>query len=134
MTAPSEPGRWTRRGAALATGAVLFVAITVAGVHDMSKRSGAEPAELYAARCAACHEIEGATGGPLDPRVLASYGTARRLFNYVRLAMPYDAPRTLPDEEYWLTVEHLLRSRGLVGDDIDVTRETADWLVLEGDR
>ena len=134
MTASSEPGRWARRGAALATGAALFVGLAVAGVHEVSERSGARPAELYEARCAACHEIEGAMGAPLDPRVLASYGTARRLFNYVRLAMPYDAPRTLPDEEYWLTVEHLLRSRGLVGDDIDVTHETADRLVLESDR
>ena len=108
--------------------------LAVAGVREVSERSGAQPAELYAARCAACHEVEGAMGAPLDHRVLASYGTARRLFNYVRLAMPYDAPRTLPDEEYWLTVEHLLRSRGLVGDDIAVTHATADSVVLESDR
>ena len=57
-------------------------------------------AELYEARCAVCHEVEGGIGTRLDRRVLAYYETARGLFNYVRLAMPYDAPRTLPDEEY----------------------------------
>ncbi len=83
-------------------------------------------------RCAACHELEGGIGSPLGPRVLASYGTAQLLFNYVRLAMPYEAPRTLSNEEYWLTVGHLLRSRGLVDEDAVVNEETAERITLDG--
>ena len=92
----------------------------------------AQAAELYQMRCAACHEFEGGIGSPLDPRVLASYGTAQLLFNYVRLAMPYEAPRTLSNDEYWLAVGHLLRSRGLVDEDLDVNAETAGEITLDG--
>ena len=133
MTLSHDGRRSARKGAAVVASAALAVGIGVIGARAVSERIRARPAELYAARCAACHEIEGAIGTRLDPRALASYGTARGLFNYVRLAMPYDAPRTLPDEEYWLAVEHLLRSRGLVGDDIDVNPETADRVALESD-
>jgi hypothetical protein len=87
--------------------------------------------QLYQTRCAICHEIEGGIGSPLYARVLASYGTAQRLFNYVRLAMPYEAPRTLSNEEYWLVVGHLLRSRGLVDEEATVTHETAEGIVLD---
>jgi len=88
--------------------------------------------ELYQMRCAACHEFEGGIGSPLYPRVLASYGSAQRLFNYVRLAMPYEAPRSLSNEEYWLAVGHLLRSRGLVDEDAVVNERTAEGISLDG--
>ena len=88
--------------------------------------------ELYQARCAMCHEVEGGIGTRLDARVLASYGTAQLLFNYVRLAMPYGAPRTLSNEEYWMSVGHLLRSRGLVAEEAVVSEETAEGIILEG--
>ena len=88
-------------------------------------------AEFYQMRCAACHEFEGGIGSPLGPRVLASYGTAQLLFNYVRLAMPYEAPRSLSNEEYWLVVGHLLRSRGLVDEDVVVNEDTAEEITLE---
>ena len=64
--------------------------------------------------------------------MLAFYGTAQLLFNYVRLAMPYEAPRTLSNQEYWLTVGHLLRSRGLVDEDAVVNEETAGGIMLDG--
>ncbi len=88
--------------------------------------------ELYQMRCAVCHEFEGGIGSPLYPRVLASYGSAQRLFNYVRLAMPYEAPRSLSNEEYWLAVGHLLRSRGLVNEDAVVNERTAEAISLDG--
>jgi hypothetical protein len=46
--------------------------------------------------------------------------------------MPYGAPRTLSNEEYWLTVGHLLRSRGLVDEDAVVNEETAAGITLDG--
>ena len=116
----------------LVTGVVLSSAIAVLVLLGTAgQRTREQAADLYQARCALCHELEGGIGAPLDPRVLASYGSARLLFNYVRLAMPYDAPRTLSDEDYWLTVGHLLRSRGLVDEDRAVNEETAEGIALE---
>ena len=45
--------------------------------------------------------------------------------------MPYEAPRTLSNDEYWLSVGHLLRSRGLVPEDALVNGETAEGIVLD---
>ena len=123
--------RRTRLG--LATGGLLLVAIAFAlpwWVGDRGIEERAQAAELYQARCALCHEIDGGIGAPLEPRVLASYGTAQLLFNYVRLAMPYEAPRTLTNEEYWLAVGHLLRSRGLVAEDAVINERTAEGIAL----
>ena len=122
-------------GVALVIGVALLTAIAVMVPRRTLERRVRErelAAEFYQMRCAVCHELEGGIGSPLSPRVLASYGTAQLLFNYVRLAMPYEAPRTLSNEEYWLTVGHLLRSRGLVGEDAVVNDETAEGITLDG--
>ncbi len=124
-----------RTGVALVTGVALLTSIAVIVPRRAIERRVRErelAAEFYEMRCAACHELDGGIGSPLGPRVLASYGTAQLLFNYVRLAMPYEAPRTLSNEEYWLTVGHLLRSRGLVGEDAVVNEATAQGITLEG--
>ncbi|MEE2668624.1 MAG: cytochrome c [Gemmatimonadota bacterium] len=124
-----------RTGVTLAAGIVMLVVMIVIIPNLTLERRIQErklASELYQARCAGCHELEGGIGSPLDPRVLSSYGTAQLLFNYVRLAMPYEAPRTLSDEEYWLTVAHLLRSRGMVDVDAVVNEETAGGITLDG--
>ena len=122
-------------GVALAIGLVVITAIALIGPSwglEPGVRERELAAEFYQMRCAVCHELDGGIGSPLGPRVLASYGTAQLLFNYVRLAMPYEAPRTLSNEEYWLTVGHLLRSRGLVDEDAVVNDETAEGIRLNG--
>ena len=124
-----------RTRVALVTGLTLLTVVVVVVPRRARERRIQErvaAADLYRARCAACHELEGGIGSPLPARVLASYGTAQLLFNYVRLAMPYEAPRTLSNEEYWLTVGHLLRSRGMVTEDAMVNEETAEGITLEG--
>ncbi len=126
----------SRRTSVTLTAGVLLMTVIVIllprRARERRVQERAQAAELYQMRCAACHEFEGGIGSPLDPRVLASYGTAQLLFNYVRLAMPYEAPRTLSNDEYWLAVGHLLRSRGLVGEDLDVNAETAGGITLDG--
>ena len=124
---------YRRTGVALVIGLALLTAIAVLVPRRTPERGARErelAAEFYQMRCAVCHELEGGIGSPLSPRVLASYGTAQLLFNYVRLAMPYEAPRTLSNEEYWLAVGHLLRSRGLVDEDAVVNEETAEGITL----
>ena len=124
-----------RTSVTLTAGVLLMTVIAILlpqRARERRVQERAQAAELYQMRCAACHEFEGGIGSPLDPRVLASYGTAQLLFNYVRLAMPYEAPRTLSNDEYWLAVGHLLRSRGLVGEDVPVNAETAEGITLDG--
>jgi cytochrome c len=79
---------------------------------------------VYAARCAACH---GQTGveGPYN-RLVASAGEGKEktignywpyattLFDYIRRAMPYNAPGSLTDEEVYGVTAFLLRANGLI--------------------
>lgn len=87
--------------------------------------------ELYAQRCANCHDVEGGIGPDLAGAVLRSYGSARTLFNYVKMAMPYDAPGSLSDQEYWATLDFLLDAKDLLPPDVRLSAETADAVLLE---
>ena len=83
---------------------------------------------VYANRCAACHGDQG-EGGPQDPLVggngtlatatpiktIGSYWPyATTLFDYIRRAMPFDAPQTLSDEEVYAVTAYLLHLNGLL--------------------
>lgn len=125
MTIP--PGRRRAALAMLVVSAVAVGAVLLLGRSDRSARAET----VYDQRCGYCHDVEGMIGVSLDARVLRSYGDARRLFEYVRLAMPYDAARTLSDEEYWLTVAYLLRSRGLVDEGTRVDASTAEGITFD---
>jgi S-disulfanyl-L-cysteine oxidoreductase SoxD len=81
---------------------------------------------IYAASCAGCHGANG-TGKPMDPlvggagtlatatpiRTVGSYWPfATTLFDYVRRAMPYNAPQSLtPDQVYAVTAYVLFLNR-----------------------
>jgi len=104
--------------------------------------TSADGAPIYAARCASCH---GKTGkeGPNDvlvgrlpgdafpfardartPKTIGSYWPyATTVFDYVRRAMPPDAPGTLKDDEVYGLVAYLLTLNELVPADavIDAT-------------
>jgi len=94
-------------------------------------------APLYAARCASCHgaQGEGARAVELvgDRTLLASdypdrgiavfWPYAPPLFDYVRRAMPPDAPYSLDAEETYAVVAYLLELNGLVAADTPVDAE-----------
>jgi cytochrome c len=91
---------------------------------------------VYAAKCAACHGADG-TGGPNDQltgripgdsfpfatdasarSTVGSYWPyATTLFDYVRKAMPFDAPGTLTDGEVYAVVGAVLYFNDLVAGD-----------------
>jgi len=89
-----------------------------------SKNAGAA---LYAARCAQCHgdEGRGGPGGELaggDPdltreqpdKTIGSYWPhATTLFDFVRRAMPLDAPWSLSNDEVYALVAYLLDLNGI---------------------
>jgi len=90
--------------------------------------TGAEGARIYASRCASCH---GATGreGP-DPPLAGGSGSlatenplltigsfwpyATTVYDYVRRAMPFNAPGSLHDDEVYAVTAYLLQLNGVV--------------------
>jgi cytochrome c len=90
--------------------------------------SVAEGAQIFAAKCQACHGAEGQgkpadrlTGGigtlttPQPVRTVASYWPyATTLFDYIRRAMPVTSPRTLTDTETYSLVAYILSVDGIV--------------------
>ncbi|NNL87223.1 MAG: cytochrome c [Myxococcales bacterium] len=81
---------------------------------------------IFAARCAACHGLRG-RGGPAGPLVADAGGAQRAvntywpyattLFDYVRRAMPYDAPGSLSDAEVYAVVAMILAEAQLISRD-----------------
>jgi mono/diheme cytochrome c family protein len=85
-------------------------------------------AHLFAAKCAACHGAQG-QGGLGDPliggqgtlasakpkRTVGSYWPyATTLFDYIRRAMPYNAPESLSADEVYALSAFLLNQNGIV--------------------
>lgn len=87
------------------------VAAVACGAADTPEAQAARGAEVYDRECRHCHDVEGAIGVALSGRVIASYGTAQRLFNYLRVAMPYGAPGSRAEGEYWDLVAFLASDR-----------------------
>jgi cytochrome c len=87
---------------------------------------------VYAAKCAFCHGAD-ATGGPMfgtmvggigsfktDKRILtpgSMYPYAGALFDYIRRAMPLNAPQSLSSEEVYALTGYILHLNGLVPPD-----------------
>jgi S-disulfanyl-L-cysteine oxidoreductase SoxD len=90
--------------------------------------SASEGEVVYKAKCAVCHGMKG-TGGPADPlaggigtlaskkplKTVGSYWPfATTLFDYVRRAMPYSAPRTLTSDEVYAVSAYILFLNGII--------------------
>jgi cytochrome c len=90
--------------------------------------SVAQGRRVYAARCAVCHGAQG-QGGPMD-RLAGGQGTlaserpiktvgsywpyATTLFDYVRRAMPFDAPQSLSADEVYAVTAFVLYLNAIV--------------------
>jgi len=86
---------------------------------------------VYAAKCAGCHGEKG-SGKPNDQLVggigslagdqppVKTVGSfwpyATTLFDYVRRAMPLNAPKSLSDDEVYAVAAYILRLNGIIGD------------------
>lgn len=105
------------------------IAVGPAGTElPPGRGTGAEGARIYASRCASCH---GATGreGPDPPlaggrgslatdRPLLTIGSfwpyATTVFDYVRRAMPFNAPGSLREDEVYAVTAYLLQLNDIV--------------------
>lgn len=115
-------------------------------------------AQLYQAQCAACHGPRGIEGpaarlagsdgfigwdDPLRPLRVRKYPLqvlsvgalwpyATTLFDYVRRAMPYHAPKSLTDDEVYAITAHVLHLNGLVPSDAVMDRRSLPLVVMPG--
>jgi S-disulfanyl-L-cysteine oxidoreductase SoxD len=101
---------------------------------------------LYNTRCAACHGVKGA-GNPNEPpspvsatplaggqgtlatdhpmQTVGSYWPyATTLFDYIRRAMPWGAPKSLTDEDVYSLTAYILNLNGIIGENEVINAET----------
>lgn len=93
---------------------------------------------VYDARCAACHAANGEgisaatviVGGDMQSegtplRTVGSYWPeASTVFDFVRRAMPADAPKSLSDDEVYQVVAYVLYMNGIIGEDAELNSTT----------
>ena len=94
--------------------------------------TSAQGAKIYAEKCVACHAEGGKGGGapgagplvggaPLTngidtAKTIANYyAYATTVFDYIRRAMPYNAPRSLADNEVYALTAYILSENKLIG-------------------
>jgi cytochrome c5 len=97
----------------------------------------ADGRKIYAEKCSACHGDRGqggiggeVIGGP--PRATLDGGktirnfwsNATTLFDFIRRAMPFTAPRTLTDQEVYALCAFLLSENKLIGESDEVNAAT----------
>ena len=97
---------------------------------------------IYAAKCASCHGEKGA-GNPNEPvsdvsagPLIGGLGTlpgnrgvsywpyATIVFDYVRRAMPWGAPKSLTDQEVYSLTAYLLHLNGIISEADDINAQT----------
>ncbi len=81
---------------------------------------------IYQGQCGSCHGETGAEG-PIMPPVGPSetypkpagqhWPYATTLFDYIRRAMPFNAPKSLSDDEVYAVTAYILYRNGLVAED-----------------
>ena len=95
-------------------------------------------APIYDAKCAMCHGVEGRNPRPgyapmvgnhswptIDsPKTITYYEHATTIFDITRRGMPYQAPRTLTDNEVYALTAYLLAINKLIGPDEVMNKET----------
>ena len=93
---------------------------------------------VYDARCAACHAANGEgisaattiVGGDMQSegtplRTVGSYWPeASTVFDFVRRAMPADAPKSLSDNEVYQVVAYVLFLNGIISEDHELNADT----------
>jgi len=95
--------------------------------------TAAEGAEIYAAQCTSCHGETG-TEGPVMPPVWPNdiwpkavgkhWPYATTIFDYIRRAMPLDAPKSLTNDQAYALAAFILERNGIIDADTAMTAET----------
>src|SRR5690348_13296087 len=100
--------------------------------------TAAQGATVYAAKCAACHGEEGKGGvssavtakGPIasinsaEKTIGNFWPYATTLFDFIRRAMPWQAPRTLTNDEVYALTAYLLTLNKVIGENDIMNAQT----------
>jgi S-disulfanyl-L-cysteine oxidoreductase SoxD len=103
------------------------------------KGTAAEGDLVYHSMCAACHGERG-EGNPND-RLVGGHGTlsggqvavktvgsywpyATTLFDYTRRAMPWNAPKSLTDDQVYSVTAYILSLNGIIGANEEINTQT----------
>ncbi len=92
-----------------------------------------EGAEIWAEKCSTCHGetgVEGPVTPPVGPNDIWAkpagkywrYSTT--LFDYIRRAMPIDAPKSLTDEEVYALSAYILYRNDVIAENDDMNAES----------
>lgn len=101
-------------------------------------------AEVYARHCRACHGADaegdpndalaggrGSLAGDEPQKTIGSYWPfATTVFDYVRRAMPYQAPGSLTDDEVYAVTAYLLFENGIVAADATLDANSLPQVVM----
>jgi mono/diheme cytochrome c family protein len=93
-------------------------------------------AQLYTEYCALCHGADGRGGQGFGTPIwgaqtqINKFVTAKGLFEYVQLIMPFDDPNKLNNEQKWAVLNYMLVNHGSLkkGDQLDSS--TADTVKI----
>ena len=103
--------------------------------------TSAQGAKIYAEKCVACHAEGGKGGGSPGATPLVGgeplangidvgktignyYAYATTIFDYIRRAMPYNAPRSLKDDEVYALTAYILSLNKLIGENDTIDAKT----------
>jgi mono/diheme cytochrome c family protein len=99
----------------------------------------AQGAAIFAEKCAACHGDNGKGGGAaaalVDDKKIAGISATNKtirnfwpyattVFDFIRRAMPFQSPRSLPDDEVYALTAYILAQNKLIGDNDTMNAET----------
>lgn len=98
---------------------------------------------IFATKCAVCHGI-GGVGGPNGSLVSTSDATRKRpektignywpyattVFDYIRRAMPFNAPGSLTNEEVYNLTAYLLNANGIIDETTIINARTLPTVVM----
>jgi mono/diheme cytochrome c family protein len=106
----------------------------------LPKGSGnsAQGAAIFAEKCSACHGDNargGAAAALVDDRKLAGISASQKtiknfwpyattIFDFIRRAMPFNAPRSLSDDEVYALTAYILAENKLIGANDTMNAET----------
>ena len=98
-----------------------------------SKSQFERGAQIYQQHCALCHGAEGRGGQGFSRPIwgaghdIAKFGSARGLFEYVQLLMPFDNPQKITDEDKLAVTAFVLVSNGTLKPDqtLDASKAAA---------
>jgi S-disulfanyl-L-cysteine oxidoreductase SoxD len=95
-------------------------------------------AVVYSQKCVACHGEKGAgrpndrlVGGRLPAKTVGSYWPyATTLFDFIRRAMPWTAPKSLTNDEVYAVSAYILALNGIIGENDEMNATTLPKVVM----